>query len=286
MKLASETLLADTLPSLREVIRSSELWAKRSLGQNFLLDLNLTRKIVKAAGSLKNITVIEIGPGPGGLTRALLETDVQQVIALEKDPRALKALSSLKELYQDRLILMEGDALEVDLHHLGASPRYVIANLPYNIATPLLMHCLDHVSCFHKFILMFQKEVADRILAFPKTKAYGRLSIKTQWLCKVNGILTLPPQAFFPPPKVYSTVVELIPYAKPLYMAPVSSLDLILQTAFSKRRKMMRSSLNTLSIDLNAFFEKTNILPTSRPEDLSIQDFCRMAQTYAELTSS
>ncbi len=271
------------LPSLRDVIKSSDLWAKRSLGQNFLLDLNITRKIVKAAGSLKGATVIEIGPGPGGLTRALLETEALSVIAIEKDPRALKALSSLQDIYPERLILREADALEIPLQTLGEPPRYIIANLPYNIATPLLMQWLSHPTAFHKFILMFQKEVADRIVALPHSKNYGRLSVKVQWLCKVRSVLTLPPQAFWPSPKVFSSVVEITPYQTPLYPADSDDLEFVLKTAFSQRRKMIRSSLENLNVSLDLLFEKTGILPTLRAENLSVEDFCNITRVYSEL---
>ena len=271
------------LPSLRDVIKSSELWAKRSLGQNFLLDLNITRKIVKSAGSLKDATVIEVGPGPGGLTRALLETEALSVIALEKDPRALIALSSLKKVYHERLILKEADALEVPLHSLGQPPRYVIANLPYNIATPLLIQWLDHASSFHKFILMFQKEVADRIVARPHSKNYGRLSVKVQWLCKAKPILTLPPQAFWPSPKVSSCVVEITPYPEPLFHADSKDLEFVLKCAFSKRRKMIRSSLENLNVPLDILFNETEINPTQRAENLSVEDYCKLTRAYSML---
>ncbi|MBS0185947.1 MAG: 16S rRNA (adenine(1518)-N(6)/adenine(1519)-N(6))-dimethyltransferase RsmA [Proteobacteria bacterium] len=271
------------LPPLRDVIKSSELWAKRSLGQNFLLDLNITRKIAKAAGSLKGATVIEVGPGPGGLTRALLETEAHSVIALEKDPRALIALASLKKVYQERLILKEADALEVPLYTLGDPPRYVIANLPYNIATPLLMQWLDHASFFHKFILMFQKEVADRIIALPHSKNYGRLSVKVQWLCKVKLILTLPPEAFWPSPKVSSSVVEITPYPEPLFQADSKDLEFILKCAFTKRRKMIRSSLADLNVPLDILFKETEINPTQRAENLSVEDYCKLTRVYSKL---
>lgn len=270
------------LPSLREVIQSSELWAKQSLGQNFLLDMNITRKIVQAAGPLTNATIIEIGPGPGGLTRAFLENETSSVIAIEKDQRAFKALQPLQDIFPDRLTLIEGDALKIPIHTLGHQKRYVIANLPYNIATPLLMKWLEHATCFEKLILMFQREVADRILSPPHTKNYGRLSVKVQWLCETKRILTLPPEAFWPSPKVYSTVIEFIPRPTPLYPADGHDLEEVLKIAFSQRRKMVRSALQGLNISVENLLSQANILPTLRPENLSIEDFCKLANIYGK----
>lgn len=274
------------LPPLREVIQSSELWAKQSLGQNFLLDMNITRKIVQSAGPLVNATIIEIGPGPGGLTRAFLENETSSVIAIEKDQRAIKALSSLQNIAKERLNLIEEDALKIPLHTLGNENRYVIANLPYNIATPLLMKLLEHASSFKKLILMFQKEVADRILSPPHTKNYGRLSVKAQWLCETKRVLTLPPDAFWPSPKVYSTVVDLTPRPSPLYPANFNDLEEILKVTFSKRRKMLRSSLQELNVSVEDLLHQTNIPPTLRPENLSIEDFCRLSAAFSTLKNS
>ena len=285
-KLSNSTVPLHQLPSLREVIQSSELWAKQSLGQNFLLDMNITRKIVQAAGFLTDATIIEIGPGPGGLTRAFLENETSNVIAIEKDSRAIKALKPLQDLFKDRLTLIEGDALKISIHTLGTEKRYVIANLPYNIATSLLMNWLEHASSFEKLILMFQKEVADRILSAPHTKSYGRLSVKVQWLCEVRRVLTLPPEVFWPSPKVYSTVVEFIPRPAPLYPANKDDLEEVLKIAFSQRRKMLRASLQGLNVSVEDLLNRANILPTLRPENLSIEDFCKLANIFRELKNS
>ncbi|MBT4880333.1 MAG: 16S rRNA (adenine(1518)-N(6)/adenine(1519)-N(6))-dimethyltransferase RsmA [Alphaproteobacteria bacterium] len=273
------------LPPLREVIKRHGLQARRALGQNFLLDLNLTRAIVRAADCPANATVIEIGPGPGGLTRALLESPAERVFVIEKDVRFVPVIEELKEAYPDRLELLVGDALDLNVSELGQSPRYIIANLPYNIATELLFRWVENIQAFEGFILMFQKEVADRILAKPHTKTYGRLSIKLQWLCHIKQVMAVPKEAFTPSPKVNSTVLHLEPRVKPLAEADPTTLDLVVKTAFMQRRKMLRSSLGSLSVPTDILLEKANITPTLRAENLSVEDFCTLARAYDELKS-
>lgn len=265
------------LPPLREIIQTYDLSAKSSLGQNFILDLNLTRKIVSFAGNLEKTTVIEVGPGPGGLTRAILETNAKQVIAIEQDTRAVCALQDLIAYFSEHLEVLNADALSLDIASLGEEPRVIIANLPYNIATTLLFNWLKNSTSFQRMILMFQKEVADRICANPHTKDYGRLAIKVQWLCEVRRCMTLPPAAFTPAPKVHSTVVELIPRQKPLYEANEIFLDKVVRTAFSKRRKMIRSALEGIGMDPLLLLKESQIAETLRPENITIEEYCKLA---------
>ena len=269
----AEAILA--LPPLRETIAASGLTAKKTLGQNFLLDLNLTRRIARGAGDLTAGTTIEIGPGPGGLTRALLIEGAVHVVAVEKDDRAVAALAQLIEAADGRLTVISEDALKVALTDLGLAPRRVVANLPYNIATRLLLNWLEQPKDWTSLILMFQKEVADRLIAPPGTEAYGRLSVLVQWLCTAHAELDLPPTAFTPPPKVRSTVIHLVPRPEPLAPADRRALETITEAAFSQRRKMLRQSLKKLGGE--ALLERAGIKPTERPERLTVQDFCRLA---------
>ena len=270
------------LPPLRDVIARYELAARRRLGQHFLLDLNLTSRIARAAGPLEGITVIEIGPGPGGLTRALVGANAARVIAIERDPRCVTALGELAEVCGGRLRVIEGDALEADIMALcresGGGPCRVVANLPYNIAVPLLLNWLDLARAFAGFTLMFQKEVADRLCAAPRTKSYGRLSVAAQWRCRVDREFDVPPQAFTPPPKVTSTVVNLTPYATPLAEAEADALSQVTAAAFGQRRKMLRTSLKTLNVDVPALLAAAGVAPTARAEELSIGEFCALAR--------
>ena len=276
----STTEKLETLPSLRETIESSGLWAKSSLGQNFLLDLNITRKIVRVAGDLTGATVIEIGPGPGGLTRAILESSAKHVISIEKDSRALTALAPLQSLFLDRLEIYLKDALQTNVSIMGSSPRLIIANLPYNIATILLIQWLKQISQFSQLILMFQREVAERIIATPNTKNYGRLSVMTQWLCHVEHVMTLPPKVFFPSPKVHSSVIRLIPRKCPLFNVSWEGLESILRLTFSHRRKMLRSGLKSLGIVGENILKEAHIKSTLRPENLTLEDFGRLTKAY------
>ncbi|HVM82482.1 MAG TPA: 16S rRNA (adenine(1518)-N(6)/adenine(1519)-N(6))-dimethyltransferase RsmA [Candidatus Binatia bacterium] len=276
-------LARDGLPPLREVIRRHGLEARRALGQNFLFDLNLTAKIARAAGKIDEGTVIEIGPGPGGLTRALLLEGARKVIAVERDARALPALTEVSAAYPGRLEVIEGDALSVDAGMLGEAPRRIVANLPYNIATPLLLKWLEQATRFVSLTLMFQKEVADRLVARPRTEDYGRLSIVTQWRCEAKRLFDIPPRAFTPPPKVTSTVVQLIPRAEPAFPADPKDLEAVAEAGFGQRRKMLRQSLKSLPVEVNALLDRANIRDTARAEELSIEEFSALARALAEL---
>lgn len=264
------------LPPLRDVIARHGLMADKRLGQNFLLDLNLTRKIARQAAPLLDVAVLEVGPGPGGLTRALLEAGAI-VTAVEKDRRCLAALADLQAAAGNRLRLIEGDALEQDYSALFDAPPVVVANLPYNVGTALLLAWLEQPHRFRRFILMFQKEVADRLSARPGGRDYGRLSVLVQWLCEVDALFDLPPRAFTPSPKVTSTVVDITPRAEPLYPAPRKSLERLTAAAFGQRRKMLRASLRQLGADTETALVRAGINPTARAETLSVEDFCRLA---------
>ena len=261
------------LPPLREVIREHALNARKSLGQHFLLDLNLTARIVRSAGDLTDCHVIEVGPGPGGLTRALLNSPALTVTVIEKDDRCLAVMEDLKSSYGDRLRIVAGDALETDIPALTSAPRKIVANLPYNAGTPLLLTWLREVHSYRGLTLMFQTEVADRLAAEPRTKAYGRLSVITQWLCEVHSAFNISKDAFTPPPKVDSTVSNLTPRSASPDPLCFKAMETITATAFGQRRKMLRASLKPLNLDL----ADLDIDPTCRAEELSIKDFCRLA---------
>tara|TARA_R110002110_G_scaffold80591_4_gene209851 strand:- start:1202 stop:2080 length:879 start_codon:yes stop_codon:yes gene_type:complete len=271
------------LPPLRDVIAAHGLSARRSLGQNFLLDLNITRRIARAAGPLDHATVLEIGPGPGGLTRALLEEGAATVIAVERDDRCLAALEQVAAVAGGRLQVVAGDALTVDIAALGAKhgKLRVVANLPYNISTPLLIGWLRQLSLFDRFVLMFQSEVADRLAAPPGSKAYGRLSVAAQWRCGVRPLFTLPPRAFTPAPKVASTVVELTPRDRPLAQADPDILEEVVAAAFGQRRKMLRAALKGVFADPQAVLTAAGIAPQARAETVSIEGFCALARELA-----
>lgn len=277
----SEATAAPDLPPLREVIARHGLGARRSLGQHFLLDLNLTRRIARAAGDLSAGTVIEIGPGPGGLTRALLETGARQVIAIERDERCADALSELADAYPGRLSLMMADALEVDANGLGTPPRRIVANLPYNVATPLLLKWLATIDAFAGLTLMFQKEVALRLTAEPRSKDYGRLSVITQWLTEPRRLFDIPARAFTPPPKVVSTVVQLTPRRSPLSPADRATLERVTAAAFGQRRKMLRQSLKSITPDPAALLACADVPETARAEELTVAQFCALARALA-----
>jgi len=266
------------LPPLGDVIRRYGLEARRKLGQNFILDLNLTGRIARAAGDLVGVNVIEVGPGPGGLTRALLDTGATKVTAIEKDERCITALDELATAYPGRLEIIRGDALEIDVESLTTPPRQIVANLPYNIATPLLLRWLQRIDKIDRLTLMFQKEVAGRLVAQPGGKAYGRLSVITQWLAEVRHEFNVSKQAFTPPPKVASSVVSVIPRPAPLAPADWQALETVTAAAFGQRRKMLRSSLKPLGLDLGAL----GIEPTVRAEDLSVEEFCAIARAVHE----
>lgn len=283
----------DDLPPLRDVVERFDLAAKKSLGQNFLYDLNLTGKIARAAGPLEGVTVIEIGPGPGGLTRALLANGAARVIAVERDPRCLPALAEIAAHYPGRLEVIEGDALETDLSKLAAphvGPARIVANLPYNVGTALLTQWLDTEiwpPWFDRLTLMFQREVAERIVATPGERVdYGRLGVLCGWRTKARILFDVPPSAFTPPPKVTSSVVELVPRQMP-ENCDRRALFLVTQAAFGQRRKMLRQSLKGLSVggravDANALLERAGIEGTKRAEEIDISGFVRLARAASE----
>jgi 16S rRNA (adenine1518-N6/adenine1519-N6)-dimethyltransferase len=265
------------LPPLRDVIAAHGLGARKSLGQHFLLDLNLTGRIARAAGDLATGSTIEIGPGPGGLTRALLDGGARRVIAVERDDRAIVIQQEIAAAYPGRLEIIAADALEVDCATLGDAPRRIVANLPYNISTVLLLQWLKDIQAFESLTLMFQKEVVDRLAAPPRSPDYGRLSVITQWLCDVRPLFNIDKRAFTPPPNVTSTVVKLVPRAQPLAPARMATLERVTAAAFGQRRKMLRSSLKSLG-NVEALLAAAHIEPTARAEELSVEAFCALAR--------
>jgi len=272
---------ADPLPPLREVIAAHGLAAKRSLGQNFLLDLNLTRKIARAAGPLDDSTIYEVGPGPGGLTRALLMEGARRVVAIERDERCLPALEEIAAAFPGRLEIISDDALKIDeTKHLQAPVR-IAANLPYNIGSALLVKWLTSETWppfWQSATLMFQREVAERLVAKPGSKAYGRLSILTQWRAKAKILFDVSPRAFTPPPKVTSSIVRLEPLAEPVAPARLADLEAVTAAAFGHRRKMLRQSLKSLAPDTEDFIRAAGLDPTQRAEQLSVSDFAALAR--------
>jgi len=268
----------DSLPPLRDTIRLHGLDAKKALGQHFLLDLNLTRRIVRAAGEIDGHTVIEVGPGPGGLTRALLESPAARIIAIERDARCIAALAELQAAWPGRLTVIEGDALQADWSALANGPTHVIANLPYNVGTPLLIGWLKQAPLFSSLTLMFQKEVGDRLLAPVGGKAYGRLAVMAQWICKVTRAFDIPARAFTPPPKVDSSVILLTPRAEPLAPARWEAMERVVAAAFGQRRKMLRASLRQLPVNSDALLAATGIDGSLRAEQLPIADFAALAR--------
>jgi 16S rRNA (adenine1518-N6/adenine1519-N6)-dimethyltransferase len=268
-----------TPPPLREVIARHGLAARRSLGQHFLLDENLTRRIVRAAGSLTGRHVLEIGPGPGGLTRALLASDAASVTVVELDQRAVAAMHELAAETDGRLRVISGDALTLDITSLVPMPRQVVANLPYNIATPLLIGWMRQAHAFERLTLMFQQEVAERICAVPGTAAYGRLSILIQWTCRTELLLRVAPTAFVPPPKVFSGVVGLVPHAVQPTAALFAAMERLTAAAFGQRRKMLRGALKTIGGE--ALLRDSGIASDRRAETLSVEEFDRLAHRLA-----
>jgi 16S rRNA (adenine1518-N6/adenine1519-N6)-dimethyltransferase len=278
------TSAPDGLPPLREVIRRHGLVAKKSLGQNFLLDLNLAGRIGRAAGELDGVTVLEVGSGPGGLTRALLALGAARVIAVERDERALGALREVAERYPDRLEIVSADALAFDPRsRLTRGPVRIVANLPYNIATALLVAWIGiepWPPWYDAAVLMFQREVAERIVAAPGSKSYGRLSVLVQWRCEARLLFDVNPSAFVPPPKVTSSLVRLLPRAAPL-PCDRGLLERVTQAAFGQRRKMLRQSLRSLGVDVSALLSSSGLTPTARAEDISVAGFVSLARALA-----
>jgi len=274
----------DDLPPLREVIRRHGLRAKKSLGQNFLLDLNLTARMARAAGPLEGVEVVEIGPGPGGLTRALLVAGARRVIAVERDERAIAALEQIAARYPGRLEIVSGDALNFDPRALlGAAPARVVANLPYNIATALLVGWLTlepWPPWYDRLALMFQREVAERIVAAPGSKSYGRLSVLAGWRCQGRIRFDVAGTAFVPPPNVTSSLVELVPREHPL-PCERRALERVTEAAFGQRRKMLRQSLKSLGPDPMTLLAAANVVPTARAEDVPVEGFVALARAFA-----
>ncbi len=275
----------DTLPPLRDVIATHGLSARKSLGQNFLLDLNLTAKIARQAGDLSECDVLEIGPGPGGLTRGLLAEGARRVLAIEKDRRCIPALAEIAEHYKDRLQIIEGDALDIDpLAHL-TPPIRIAANLPYNVGTELLVRWLtpkEWPPFWQTLTLMFQKEVAERIVAAPGSKAYGRLAILASWRAEAKIAIHLPPSAFTPSPKVSSAVVHIKALEKPRFEADAAVLERVVAAAFNQRRKMLRAALKGVAPDIEDRLIAAGIKPTERAEQIPLEGFCALARAVAQ----
>ena len=271
----------DSLPALREVIAANDLSARKSLGQNFLLDLNLTAKIARQAGPLDGCDILEIGPGPGGLTRGLLAEGARFVLAIEKDRRCLTALHQISNAYPERLTVLEGDALSIDPLQYLTPPIKVAANLPYNIGTELLIRWLPPPQWppfWTSLTLMFQREVAYRIVAQPGSKAYGRLALLAQWRCDPQIVLSLPPEAFTPPPKISSAVVHFTAPPAPRFPADPKVLERVIAMAFNQRRKMLRSALKGLGPDIEDRLVAAGLKPTERAEQVSLEGFCNLAR--------
>jgi 16S rRNA (adenine1518-N6/adenine1519-N6)-dimethyltransferase len=267
------------LPPLREVVARHGLDARKSLGQHFLMDGNLTARIVRGAGDLAGRHVIEIGPGPGGLTRPLLESAAADVTVVEIDPRAVGAMQELRMAFPERLTVVEGDALALDLPALTPAPRQIVANLPYNVATPLLVAWLRRAEAFERMTLMFQLEVAERICAAPDTPAYGRLAVLAQWVCDTSMQLRIPPAAFTPPPKVWSAVVGLVPRPEQPGPALFAAMERLTAAAFGQRRKMLRGSLRALGGE--RLLAAADIAPERRAETLDVAEFDLLARILA-----
>lgn len=279
--MSNSTPGVDALPPIRAVLEAHDLRARKSLGQHFLLDLNVTRRIVREAALPEAATVIEVGPGPGGLTRALLEAPIRELIVIERDARFAELLQDLLPFAGGRLTVVEGDALSVDAGALGTPPRAIVANLPYNISTPLLIGWLRQVAAFHNLTLMFQREVAERLIAAPGTKAYGRLSVLTQWCAETEILFHLPARAFTPPPKVASSVVQLAPRGSQPPRHLFDAMERVTAAAFGQRRKMLRRSLGTLGLDTMALLDNCGIDGERRAESLSVTEFARLAGEVA-----
>ena len=271
----------DDLPPLREVIATHNLYAKKSLGQNFLLDLNLTAKIARLAGDLRDCDVLEVGPGPGGLTRGLLAEGARRVLAIEKDSRYMPALAEISAAYPGRLTVLNADALDLDPAEHLCAPIRIVANLPYNIGTELLVRWLSPPvwpPFWISLTLMFQKEVALRIVAKPGGKAYGRLAILAQWRTRARIVMDLPPEAFSPPPSVHSAAVHMQALPKPLFPADAKVLTRLVAAAFNQRRKMLRAALKGFAPDMEDRILAAGLNPTDRAEQVPIEGFCALAR--------
>lgn len=279
----------DDLPPIREVINQYGLQAKKTLGQNFLTDLNLTGKIARSAGNLENSIIYEVGPGPGALTRALLMNGAEKLVAVEMDHRCLEALKDVSVAYDGKLTVHEGDAMKVDemalIGDTGGRDIHIVANLPYNVGTALLVKWMTGENWkpwFKSLTLMFQKEVGERIVAKPRTKAYGRLSVLCQYRADCSILFDIPRQAFIPPPKVTSAIVQIVPRDEALGAPSQKILEKLVSAAFNQRRKMLRASLKAMGVDPLPRLEAAGIKETARAEELSVDDFCRLAKEYAK----
>jgi len=271
----------EKLPPLKAVISKHKLSAKKSLGQNFLLDLNLTSKIARYARNLEQSDVLEIGPGPGGLTRSLLNEGARKVVAIEKDTRCIAALEEIQAKFTEKLKIVQGDALSTEVRQYLTHPVQIIANLPYNIGTELLVRWLNSTtwpSFWQSMTLMFQKEVANRIVASPGSKAYGRLSVMAQWRCNTKIAFNIPATAFTPPPKVESSIVHFEALKEPRFPAEVNKLEFVVSKAFNQRRKMLRGALKGHFKNVEEGLLAIGVVPTKRAENVTIQEFCLMAQ--------
>ncbi|SFI70900.1 16S rRNA (adenine(1518)-N(6)/adenine(1519)-N(6))-dimethyltransferase RsmA [Celeribacter neptunius] len=274
----------DGLPPLREVIERHGLVAKKSLGQNFLLDLNLTSKIARQAGDLSHCDVLEVGPGPGGLTRGLLAEGARKVLAVEKDSRAMAALAEISETYPGKLEVLNADALEIDPLERLTPPVRIVANLPYNVGTELLVRWLTPDAWppyWSSLTLMFQREVAERIVAEPGSKKYGRLAILSQWRTTPRIVMELPPEAFSPPPKIHSAVVHFEALPAPRFEADPKVLERIVAAGFNQRRKMLRASLKGIAPEIEDHLLAAGIKPTDRAEQISVEGWCALARELA-----
>ncbi|CTQ32412.1 16S rRNA (adenine(1518)-N(6)/adenine(1519)-N(6))-dimethyltransferase RsmA [Jannaschia rubra] len=276
--------MIDDLPPLREVIAAHDLRAKKALGQNFLLDLNLTARIARIAGPLDGVDVLEVGPGPGGLTRGLLAEGARKVLAVEKDARCLPALKQIAAAWPERLEVAHADALTLDVAGHLAPPWRIVSNLPYNVGTELLVRWLTPATWpppWDSLTLMFQKEVAERIVAAPGSKAYGRLAVLAQWRCDARIAMTLPPEAFSPPPKVHSAVVHLTALPEPRFPADPQVLERVVAKGFNQRRKMLRAALRGLAPDIEDRLRAAGIEPTQRAEQVPLEGWCALARQLA-----
>ncbi len=278
---AARELARDGLPTLRAVCERDELLARKSLGQHFLFDLNLTGRIASAAGDLSAGTTIEIGPGPGGLTRALLTAGAAALVVIERDRRFRPALDEIAAHFPGHLEILEADAMAVPVHGLGHGPRRVVANLPYNIGTQLLLDWLRHPASFASLTIMLQKEVVERIVAPPNGEAYGRLAIAAQWHWQARRLFDVPASAFVPPPKVASAIVQLVPRVAPVAAADPRMLERVVAAAFGQRRKMLRSALRAMGGDPLPRLAVAGIRPEARAETLTIPEFCALARAYS-----
>ena len=282
----SSNAALESLPPLREVVAAFGLSARRSLGQHFLLDLNLTRRIANAASEIDKGTIVEVGPGPGGLTRSLLTAGAARVVAIERDERCIEALGDLQEAADGRLTLIAGDALDVDVTSLGPPPLCVVANLPYNVATPLLLRWLSQGPAISELVLMFQLEVAERITASPGGKTYGRLSVISNWCADTRLLFRIPARAFTPPPKVDSAIVRLTPHQTRAYPGAWKDVEAVTAAAFGQRRKTLRRSLASLGVPVADLLSAAEIDGGQRAEQLSVAEFARLAASFNALRAN